>query len=193
MSQRPSSNVRPHSMRVPSRRMPKFMPKPVGRWAWVVLGVLAAGLLYAAISAPKAAIGSAAMLLALYGYARIDMKRQGNKLNGLAATRKGQSICEFAQDFDTRQVDTWIIRAVYEHIQEQLTYAHPSFPVRAADRLKQDLYLELDDIELDVLPQVEQRTGRCLKHSEDNPYNGRVQTVGDLVLFLQAQPLRGAG
>jgi hypothetical protein len=178
-------------MRIPSRQMPKFVPKPVGRWAWVVLAALAAGLLYAVVSAPKAAAVGIAVLLALSGWAHLDLKRQRLKLEKLAATRRGQSICEFARDFDTRQVDTWIIRAVYEHLQEQLTYAHPAFPVRATDRLKEDLRLDPDDIDLDVLVQVEQRTGRSLNHTRDNPYYGLVQTAGDLVLFFQAQPRAG--
>ena len=172
--------------------MPKFVPEPVGRWAWVVIAALATGLLYAIVSAPKAAAVGVAVLLALAGWAHIDLTKRSLRLKKLAATREGQSICEFARDFDTRQVDTWIIRAVYEHLQEQLTYAHPAFPVRATDRLKEDLRLDPDDIDLDVLVQVEQRTGRNLNHTRDNPYFGRVQTVGDLVHFFQAQPRHGA-
>jgi hypothetical protein len=175
-------------MRIPSRHMPKFVPEPVSRWVWVVPATLAAGLLYAVVSAPKAAAAGVGALLVLFVWAHVDLKRQRLRLTQLAARREGQSICEFARDFDTRQVDTWIIRAVYEHLQEQLTHAHPAFPVRAADRLKEDLQLDPDDIDLDVLVQVEQRTGRSLDHTRDNPHYGRVQTAGDLVLFFQAQP-----
>jgi hypothetical protein len=175
-------------MRISSRHMPKFDPEPLSRWAWVVLAALAAGLLYAVVSAPKAAAVGVGVLLALSIWAHVDLKRHRQRLTQLAAGREGQSICEFARDFETRKVDTWIIRAVYEHLQEQLTYAHPAFPIRAAHRLKEDLQLDPDDVDLDVLVQVEQRTGRSLDQTRDNPYYGRVQTAGDLVLFFQAQP-----
>ena len=145
-------------MRIPSRRMSKFVPKPIGLWPWVALAAFASGMLYAAVSQPRAAAVCVAAVLVLSAWASIDLKRQRARLQELAAMRSGQSICDFARDFDTRQVDTWIILAIYEHLQEQLTYAHPAFPIRATDRLKEDLLLEPDDLDLDVLVQVEQRT-----------------------------------
>jgi hypothetical protein len=104
--------------------------------------------------------------------------------------KKGQ--LQFARDFDTRAVDTWIVRAVYEQVQGQLKHVHPAFPVRASDRLKEDLHLDDDDLDMDLAVQVEQRTGRSLDETKANPLFGKVKTVRDLVLFFHAQPKRGA-
>ncbi|MDI4635539.1 hypothetical protein J7U46_20920 [Pelomonas sp. V22] len=106
----------------------------------------------------------------------------------LASRREGQSICEFARDFDARAVDTWVIRAVYEQLQSHLRYVHPSFPVRADDRLKEDLLLDDDDLDIDLAQEVEERTGRSVDGATNNPYSGKVRTVRDFVLFFQHQP-----
>ncbi|RQO58068.1 hypothetical protein DBR47_14800 [Paucibacter sp. KBW04] len=106
----------------------------------------------------------------------------------LASEREGQSICEFARDFDARAVNTWIIRAVYEQLQEQLKHIHPAFPVRADDRLKEDLLLDDDDLDMDLAQEVEARTGISIDQSGNNPYFGKVKTVRDFVLFFQSQP-----
>jgi hypothetical protein len=125
-------------------------------------------------------------------FARRATKREEDILRNLATERDGESICEFARDFDTRVVDTWIVRAVYEQVQGQLKHVHPAFPVRASDRLKEDLHLDDDDLDIDLAMQVEQRTGRSLDETKANPLFGKVKTVRDLVLFFHAQPKRGA-
>ncbi|TXI90954.1 MAG: hypothetical protein E6Q34_08120 [Burkholderiaceae bacterium] len=114
--------------------------------------------------------------------------REDQQLLALAALRVDDSICEFAREFDCRKVDTWIIRAVYEQLQMRLRHLHPAFPVRADDRLKEDLFLDDDDLEMDLVHEIEERTGRSLKDFSANPCRGKVVTVSDLVLFFQAQP-----
>ena len=171
--------------------MPQFISRPIGVVGWVFLAVLALGLIYVLFSHPKATLGGLCALALLYGLAQLDLKKKRLRLQRVADERAAQSICEFARDFDPRRVDTWVIRAVYENLQAQLTYAHPAFPIRASDRLKEDLNLDPDDIELDLLEEVQQRTKRTLANARANPYYGRVQTVEDLVLFFQAQPKRG--
>jgi hypothetical protein len=171
--------------------MPQFIPKPIGVVGWVFLAVLALGLIYVLLSHPKATMAGLCVLALLYGLAQLQLKKKRLQLQRVAEERAGQSICEFARDFDTRRVDTWVIRAVYESLQAQLTYAHSAFPVRAGDRLKEDLGLDPDDIDLDLIEEVEQRTMRALANTRANPYYGRVETVEDLVLFFQAQPKRG--
>ncbi|MYM87102.1 hypothetical protein GTP91_07895 [Rugamonas sp. FT82W] len=116
------------------------------------------------------------------------MKRNAERLRCLAAEREGESICDFARDFDTRQVDTWIVRAVYEQLQYHLADVSPAFPVRASDRLKEDLLLDDDDLDMDIAQEVEQRAGRSLDDTSTNPYFGKVKTVRDLVMFFQSQP-----
>ncbi|OGA87485.1 MAG: hypothetical protein A2Z90_11110 [Burkholderiales bacterium GWA2_64_37] len=179
-------------MRIASRHMPKYKPRPTGPVAWLFLAVLAAGLAYGAVSSPTVAAVVFLLLCTAFFFARRVTKREEDSLRNLAAERNGESICEFARDFDTRAVDTWIVRAVYEQVQGQLKHVHPAFPVRASDRLKEDLHLDDDDLDMDLAVQVEQRTGRSLDETKANPLFGKVKTVRDLVLFFHAQPKRGA-
>jgi hypothetical protein len=139
-------------------------------------------------SSPKLVLLGVAALLGLFAIAHHQAKRDEVKLHALASARSGQSICEFTRDFDYRSVDTWIIRAVYEQLQSQLTHIHPAFPIRADDRLKEDLLLDDDDLDLDVAQEVEARTRRRLDGAIGNPYFDKVKTVRDLVLFFQSQP-----
>jgi hypothetical protein len=105
-----------------------------------------------------------------------------------ARARRGESICAFARSFDAREVDTWVIRAVYEEIQSELADAAPNFPVRASDLLLEDLLEDSDDLDMSVVPKVAKRTGRSLDEHLENPHFGKVRSVGDLVLFINAQP-----
>src|SRR5262245_33232732 len=109
-------------------------------------------------------------------------------LTELARARAGESICEFSRSFDTRNTDTWVIRAVYEQLQLQLRSIYPDFPVRASDRLIEDLRLDPDDIDLDVLADVASRTGRSIRDTRSNPFRSGVKTAGDLIAFFCAQP-----
>ena len=105
-------------------------------------------------------------------------------LNRLASGRSAESICTFARSFDCRAVDTWVIRAVYETLQE--TLAWDGFPMRVSDRISNDL--RLDDEDLDYVAEViAERSRRTLRESESNPFLGRVATVRDLVLFFAHQ------
>jgi hypothetical protein len=168
--------------------MPKFVRRPPGLVGWAVFSVLAAGVGYIAVAEPKPMLVALGSLGVLFWRARVHGNHQERRLLALASARDGQTICEFARDFDARAVDTWVIRAVYEQLQGQLEYIHPAFPVRAEDRLKEDLFLDDDDLDMDVAQEVEQRTGRALDSITNNPYLGKVRTVRDLVLFFQAQP-----
>jgi hypothetical protein len=116
-----------------------------------------------------------------------NKRRWRRHLADLAEARKGESICEFSRAFDARNTDTWVIRAVYEQIQQQLRWVYADFPVRATDRLIEDLGLDPDDIDMDVISDVAGRTGRSLRHAQANPFCGRMQTVQDLVAFFCAQ------
>lgn len=178
--------------RMISRHMPKyrFQPKPLGPVVWLVLGASLAGAVWFVVSAPKAAAICGALFLVLIALSHAVVKRDIAHLRALAAARPGQSICAFARDFDRRSVDAWVVRAVYEQLQSRLEHAHPAFPIRARDRLRQDLRLDEDDIDLDLAPEIETRTGRSLDHAQRNPLFGKVETAGDLVLFFQAQPRR---
>lgn len=160
--------------------------------AWLALAAFTIGLAFAAWSKPKVALVVFAVLSCGFLLARASAKRQEEELRKLAGSRQGQGICEFAREFDTRLIDTWIVRAVYEQVQSHLRHVHPAFPVRASDRLKHDLHLDDDDLDMDIAIEVEQRSGRSLSSTRENPYFGKVETVRDLVLFFQSQPRRNA-
>lgn len=99
----------------------------------------------------------------------------------LAEERKGESICQFARSFDRRIVDTKIIRAVYEEFST-------TFPLRASDRLEDDLRVDGEDLDLGAM-EIARRTGRTLDECERNPLFKNVNTLGDLVMFFHHQPL----
>ena len=107
--------------------------------------------------------------------------------DNLRLEREGLSICDFAKEFDCKVVDTWIIRAVYEQIQENIML-DKEVPIKGSDRLYEDLGFESDDVDLDLAVQISQRTGRTMKGCRDNPYFEKVHTVADLVMFFNRQP-----
>jgi hypothetical protein len=60
-------------------------------------------------------------------------------------------------------VDTWVIRAVYDALQDYLVPAFPDFPLRASDRLVKTLVADADDLDMDIVAEIAQRTGRSLE------------------------------
>jgi hypothetical protein len=172
--------------------MPKAHAKPMGFLGWFFVAALGAAVAYLVFTEPKVSAFVAALLIAGYLATLPSIRREERQLRELAASREGQSICDFAREFDLRTVDSWVVRAVYEQVQKQLVHVHPAFPLRADDRLKEDLRLDGDDLDLDVAIEVEERTGRSLDNAKSNPYFGQVRTVRDLVLFFQAQARTGA-
>jgi len=105
----------------------------------------------------------------------------------LAEERPGESICHFARSFNPRAVDTWVIRAVYETLQDGMADLYPAFPVRATDELK-ELLFDDEDLNMDVAPEIGRLAVRSLNNAEANPYYGKVRSVADLVMFFNAQP-----
>ena len=167
--------------------MPKALRRAttLGRvMAWVPLLGVFAGYLYAVWSYPVL-VGLGTLVLSLIAIRRNRVDRA--HLARFAETRQAQSICDFRRSFNVRETDPWVIRAVYEQLQGQLRWAHPNFPVRADDRLVEDLKLDPDDIDLEIVSDVSGRTGRSMRNTKANPFYGRVKTVGDLVAFFCAQ------
>ena len=148
-----------------------------------LLGVFA-GYVYALWSYPVL-VGLGTLVLSVIAIRQNRVDRA--HLARLAGTRQADSICDFSRSFNVRETDTWVIRAVYEQLQDQLHWADPNFPVRADDGLVEDLRLDPDDIDLDIVSDVSGRTGRSIRNTKSNPFYGRVQTVGDLVAFFCAQ------
>jgi hypothetical protein len=103
----------------------------------------------------------------------------------LVAARNSATICDFARSFDCRKTDTVLIRAVYETVQEKM--GPPLVPLRAEDRLLDDL--ELDDEDLDeIFIDAAKLCNLSIVSTESNPLYDKVITVRDVVEFLRHQP-----
>lgn len=108
------------------------------------------------------------------------------KRRALAAGRAGQNICQFARAFDIRQVDSWAIRAVWNVLSDELEH---TLPLRAQDRLEEDLDLVGDALDLESLfIEAAWLCGRDLTDLEHNPFLPII-TAHDMVLALNAQPM----
>jgi len=107
-------------------------------------------------------------------------------LRRLAASRQDESICEFARAFD-RQTDTWLIRAIYEEVSRYLVVDGRTIPVRRQDLCEKDLGIDPEDLD-DIAIDVAFRARRSMVDCDKNPLYGKVQTVGDMVTFLEYLP-----
>jgi hypothetical protein len=109
-------------------------------------------------------------------------------MNLLSQQRAGEDICTFVRSFDCRKTDTWILRAVYEEMSKYCQVKNRFIPIRPEDRWKEDLKIDAEDLGMDLLPDIADRSGRSLKNTNLNPYYSKVKTVQDLVNFLEHQP-----
>ncbi len=176
-------------MNIPSRFMPRATrqgPLP-GVWLLLALTVLG-GAAISALAHPAMTAMAAAVVAAVVCWGVVSVRNEKARLAALAESRHGETICQFARSFDARAVDTWVIRAVYEQVQSLLHSTCASFPIRASDHL-QDLGIDTDDIEMDLAVSLSDSTGRSLDNPKANPYYGAINTVSDLVMFFNAQPL----
>ena len=176
-------------MRTPSRFMPQYEPPRPSIFGWLLVPVfLLPGIItlgYAFYRWPW--ITGAVLTIGALATVAINRNFKA-RLTALAAVRTNDSICTFAKSFNPHEVDTWIIRAVYEQLQGYLSDAYPHFPVRAEDRLIGSLITDPDDLDMDLVEEIAERTGRSLENAKNNPYYENVRTVRDLVLFFNAQP-----
>lgn len=69
--------------------------------------------------------------------------------------REGDSLCTFARSFRRREVDTWVVRAVYEG----LTASQFGIPVRARDTFDAVMLLDPDDLD-ELAREIARRAGR---------------------------------
>jgi hypothetical protein len=72
-----------------------------------------------------------------------------------------------------------------------VTFPDGLCPIRASDKLEKDLSIDPEEID-DLVSIVAQRTGRSLENAESNPCFGKITSVGDLVLFINGQPVIAA-
>lgn len=172
-------------MNQPSRKMPSYSDPPMTVLGWMAVGVLVVAFIYLLSRFPWCIAITAG--LAISGW--IDTRKRTRKLATRIQEREGESICGFARSFNTRVVDTWVIRAVFEALQAETEVDGKCVPIRADDSLTDDLLIDEDDLDLCVVEVVAQRCGRGLDCFDENPMIGKVKTAGDLVMFFNLQPV----
>ena len=159
-------------MRRFSRWMPVKEDQPMTWVHWMVVGPLLLAII--PVYAAMMVIGAPWLIRGRRRRARLRSERQG------------EGICTFARSFDRRRVDPWIIRAVHDELQPYFWTRHGSVPLRATDRLVQDIGIDPDDVD-DLAETIAWRTGRPLAVAGSNPVRS-VDTAGDLVRFFAHQP-----
>ncbi|AFV00104.1 hypothetical protein [Simiduia agarivorans] len=170
-------------MKQASRFMPKYEPKKASKPVVFAFFAIAVAIV---IYQPWYLLVIAGIALVVIVWSAIDQPNVERHFQNLCKERSGSSICEFAREFDSKVVDTWIIRAVYEQLQAALP-TKQSVPIKASDGLFDTLMLDEDDLDLELIEEIAQRTGRSVEGYESNPYYGKVTTAGNLVLFFNHQ------
>ncbi|WP_413663169.1 hypothetical protein ACG1BZ_18920 [Microbulbifer sp. CNSA002] len=163
--------------------MPKYKTEKASK---ATLFVFLAAVLALLIYQPMFFLSLAGLALLAIIWGTVEQRKIDRHFQRLCNNRKGLSICEFAREFDRKIVDTWIIRAVYEQLQAALP-TKQLVPIQASDDFFKTLKLDEDDLDLDLIEEIAQRTGRTLEDYQSNPYLGKVTTVRNLVLFFNHQ------
>lgn len=170
-------------MNTPSRRMPTVPVHKVAWWGWPILALGLGGVAYFFIRQPFFVV----VLLAVLGllvWVQWIYEQRGRRR--LAASRRDESICEFARSFE-RGTDTWVIRAVYEELSRYLSIDGKPISIRREDRCEKDLNIDPEDLD-DLARDIAFRARRSMDTCDKNPLYGKVKTVGDIVTFLEYQP-----
>jgi hypothetical protein len=166
--------------------VPASKPSIVG---WLVLAAVLAAILSVFVTHPMS-VGAGLGALTLITI--VAERKRTMRLRGLAQDRQGEDIGSFARSFDRRddsQLDPWAIRAVWNALVPYTRSKGRQVPLRPTDRFEEDLGIDPDDIE-DLVSQLVEQCERVPGNWKANPYNDGVTTVGALVRFISAQPLR---
>lgn len=162
-------------------------PAPIHKpkwWAWIFVTALFAGLAYWSWQQPYLV----AVLFAVLGVlVWIQTIWQTHSRRRLAASRHEESICRFARSFGLG-ADSWILRAVYEEFSRFIAVDRRAIPIRREDRCSEDLKIDPEDFD-DLARDIAFRARRSMDACDKNPFYGKVKTVGDIVTFLEYQPL----
>jgi hypothetical protein len=161
-------------------------PTPQQPWTWR-MRIYACALLAGLVAALYYSVAFRFILTLIVLISIIMNWIESRLLARLAASRPRESIGSFAFALDFRNIDTWVIRAVYEELQEWVSTRKLVVPVRPSDRLE-DFGIDSEALNLDLGPEIAQRCGRTFDGCERNPYFGKVITVADLVQFFAHQP-----
>ena len=168
--------------------MPKYIEKPANPFSWLFLVPLLALLIWLIWSFPYLLLFNPIFFLADLR----NRKKRSRHFEELLKGRENDSICTFSRHFECREIDTWVIRAVYEQLQLYLKNEKDHFPVRATDDVFQDLKIDDEDFEYDLVEEIAQRANRTLENAESNAYYGKASIVENLVFFFNQQPRKNA-
>lgn len=168
--------------------MPPLSREPIGWFnrliGYAIFLTFASGFVWTLWRWP---IPTTVMTVALAVWLAVMNRRIRQSIRRLGKPRTGETICTFARALPIREVDTWVVRAAFEQLQEHLRADYVSFPLRPSDRLVDDLKIDPDDVDL-LASDIAQRAGRTLIPLDKNPYWGRVASVEDLIRAVCAQP-----
>jgi len=169
-------------MKTLSRHMPPLERGKMTIPGWIFLGALAAGAIVFVIHFPYSLIPIALLVITCVASDRAYLTR----LRVHTAGRE-PDLCAFARAFDRRMIDPRLIRATWDEITDYLKGVRDPFPLKPTDRIVADLEIDLEDME-EIVIRIADRAGYSLKEYEKNPRYKNMQTIGDLVLFLNEQP-----
>jgi len=174
-------------MKKASRFMPKYKEESGNMWLFILFMIVIFGVFaWAMWKVPY-------LILCVPAFFLMDAwneKKRIRHFQQLLDERDDDSICTFSHYFDCRKVDTWIIRAVYEQLQNYLRSEKEHFPLRPTDDVFIDLRIDEEDFEFDLIEEIAQRTGRSLDNVESNSYFGKASRVENLVYLFNEQPLK---
>jgi len=172
-------------MRKPSNQMPQY-EVPKMKWyfvviAWIFLILYLGSIAYKAyddIAFRYVILMFIVLILVLSGVGVEKYKKSKR-------SRKEWNIGKFAKEFNLKEVDTWVVRAVYEAVYDEV-----EIPIKADDDIDKDLGIDMGDLGFDeILINVSQRTGRVLtENSVGHDDIKNIITVRDLVEFFNKLP-----
>jgi hypothetical protein len=161
--------------------MPPAQARGTPILAWLLLGVFLASLICLIVAEPIVAVFLGVLwiiLLALTWRSRVRVRRY--------IAGRNDTICSFARSFNLRGTDPWIIRATYEELLKYMKDIADPFPLKAEDRLQEDLEIDLEDL-ADIIIDIADRAGYDLSNVK-RCHTEKVKTVGDLVRLVACQP-----
>ena len=107
----------------------------------------------------------------------IQDRNNRRRMHALAAERSGESICQFARSLPYRQLDTVVIRHVYEAFESEMALLDCRVPIRTTDHFTDTLDIDPEDLDC-LVTELADRCGRSLDSYEQNPFYARLHTVG---------------
>lgn len=163
-----------------------LMPsQPVTLVSWTLQAALILGVVFWFVSHPAHLIPAIAIVALLWLGIHFAGIIQTRRFDRMARERSGESICEFARHFRGADFDPVVVRAVYETTQE--LYGRIDLPIRPLDSFSADYGIVGEDLD-DLGEDIARLAHRSMEQTDQNPLYGQVQTIADLVHFIQHQP-----